>query len=309
MAEIRLALAKEEAEFLDRGETRPHKLSPAAFVQLGLDLEDQQSVTPSQLCKRYSLVFRRTLRMKLKASETTYEQADTQDKRNALRRRIESWLVIRKSYILPLVDDPDHFDTNDGAPFIHSKRPETVLLRLPSTIPPSTRLSLCLFETSAIETRLRTAQAYDSLSDLRRQLRIKSGLFLNKKKNIGPGQRINTRYREVIRRFDDKIDRTVARYRAAHSALQTLDPGGSWRSDLHDLLENDIKGPTREEGEAEGTRQLSWIWIAERRSKSTEREWARITTRSINNEPSLETIDESTCLKPLDFSFVNTKYN
>ena len=37
---LRLELAKEEATRTE--ETMPHEMSPSAFVQMGLDLEDQQ---------------------------------------------------------------------------------------------------------------------------------------------------------------------------------------------------------------------------------------------------------------------------
>jgi hypothetical protein len=44
MAKLRLDLAKEEAENVDKGEPCIHQTSPSAFIQLGLDLEDQQYV-------------------------------------------------------------------------------------------------------------------------------------------------------------------------------------------------------------------------------------------------------------------------
>ena len=40
MATLRLELAKEET--MRTEETIPHKMSPSAFLQMGLDLEDQQ---------------------------------------------------------------------------------------------------------------------------------------------------------------------------------------------------------------------------------------------------------------------------
>lgn len=44
MATLRLELAKEESVEAGRGELCPHETSPSAFLQIGLDLEEQQSV-------------------------------------------------------------------------------------------------------------------------------------------------------------------------------------------------------------------------------------------------------------------------
>jgi hypothetical protein len=42
MATLRLELAKEESVDAEKGEICPHETSPSAFLQIGLDLEDQQ---------------------------------------------------------------------------------------------------------------------------------------------------------------------------------------------------------------------------------------------------------------------------
>jgi hypothetical protein len=44
MTTLRLELAKEEAANANKGEISPHETSPAAVLQIGLDLEDQQCV-------------------------------------------------------------------------------------------------------------------------------------------------------------------------------------------------------------------------------------------------------------------------
>ena len=38
---------------------------------------------------------------------------------------------------------------------------------------------------------------------------------------------------------------------------------GDWSSRLRPLLAEDIKGPHKEDDEAQGTRELSWIWLVE----------------------------------------------
>jgi hypothetical protein len=110
------------------------------------------------------------------------------------------------------------------------------------------------------EKRLRLAQANDALDDLRRQLRVTMGLGHYKNTQVGASQRVSTRARSLIGRFKDKTSRCAERYRAAHSALLSLDPNGDWKNRLRILKDEDIKGPRRGEDEAEGTRELSWIW-------------------------------------------------
>ena len=44
MTTLRLDLAKEDAANANIGEISPHETSPAAILQIGLDLEDQQCV-------------------------------------------------------------------------------------------------------------------------------------------------------------------------------------------------------------------------------------------------------------------------
>jgi hypothetical protein len=56
MATLRLELAKEEAINIDRGEPSLHQTSPSTFLQLGLDLEDQQCVPLMCDCFSQSLI-------------------------------------------------------------------------------------------------------------------------------------------------------------------------------------------------------------------------------------------------------------
>ena len=42
MAMLRLELAKEESAAAESGELCPHETTPSAFIQIALDLEEQQ---------------------------------------------------------------------------------------------------------------------------------------------------------------------------------------------------------------------------------------------------------------------------
>lgn len=198
--------------------------------------------------------FRRVISSLVKESLTKAEEADLQEKRNILGRRICAWLKDYNAFI------PTH--TPDSSP--PSSHAEKILLRLPSSISTDLCSSMCLFNLPDIERRLRLAQAHDTLSDLRRQLRITSTLWGYKVKQVGPSQRVATRTLTLIERFKRKTTRCAMRYRAARAALASLDLAGDWSKSLLELKDEDIKGPGKGERETEGTRKLSWIWFINR---------------------------------------------
>ena len=178
--------------------------------------------------------------------KTKSEDAEIEEKRNVLYRRIKSWLEVRKIYIPALsVDDLEE-------PAATSPLPEMIPLRLPSALTPTLRAS-CLCGLPEMERRLRMAQAEDALKNLRRLLRITMGLAHYKATQVGPSQRTSTCAQALISRFRDKIARCAERYRIAYAALLVLDANGDWLLRLRPLEEKDIKPPRRHEDEAEGT--------------------------------------------------------
>lgn len=201
-----------------------------------------------------------------KTKKTTHQDAEVQEKRNALWRRIHLWLDVRKIYIPTL---PALINSDNTPEITETSLPECISLKLPSAMPPSLRTS-CLYGLPEKEQRLRLAQAEDALSDLRRQLRITMGLWQYKTSQIGPSQRSTTRARALISRFNEKTTRCAQRYRAARSALLALSPTGEWQKRLRELKDEDVKGPGKGDDEAEGTRELSWIWRVEHNSAALE---------------------------------------
>ena len=109
MATVRLELAKEEA--LQQGDTLPHEMSPSVFLQVALDLEDQQ----------------RALKSLSKNKTTLTMEGDIEEKRNVLRRRIQAWMEVRKVYVTVLAGD-------DEITSIPHNTPRLVPLKLPSSM-------------------------------------------------------------------------------------------------------------------------------------------------------------------------------
>ena len=65
--------------------------------------------------------------------------------------------------------------------------------------------------------------------------------------------------------FNDKTNWAAEKYHVAWRALSTLNPGGFWSLQLHELKPKDISGPGRDPDETKTTNsryQPSWIWLA-----------------------------------------------
>jgi hypothetical protein len=100
---------------------------------------------------------------------------------------------------------------------------------------------------------------------------------INSNRLVPVKERVTTRARALINRFNEKTVRCANRYRQAYSALLALDPNGNWKSRLQPLHDDDVKGPGKEDDEAEGTRQLSWIWLVERNGDAASAEEGEVT--------------------------------
>ncbi|KAI0057483.1 hypothetical protein BV25DRAFT_1812316 [Artomyces pyxidatus] len=249
-------LALQEAEEVRRGKISLHETSASVFLSVGLDLEDQQSVSTLSKAKHED-------------AKTKAGRAALQDKRNALQHCVKAWRSIQAIYMPAAGVAMAKAAQRTATPEVQAlnSKIEDEELWLPSAIPKetwTTGLSPGLIEKNK---RLREAQAEDALHEIRRHLRIRMGLIHYKRVHVaGPGQVANTRARTAIARFNEKLAKHVSRYRAARQALTVLDPEGSWQTQLRVLRQEDIRAPReddegqRERGLGEGHRELSWIW-------------------------------------------------
>ncbi|KAI0039074.1 hypothetical protein FA95DRAFT_1504685 [Auriscalpium vulgare] len=243
MADVRIELAGEEAEQAALGHISPHETTASVFLSTGMDLQDQQ----------------RLLVMRAAGLDgTPASKATLKERQNVLRHRITAWRAIQQIYmpgtanlLTSATDSP-----GDAAP-----DPSKITLLLPSELSHPLRASVCVPGLAEKETRLRRAQAEDSLHQVRRFLRVSLGLRHYKRVHVdGPGQKANTRARGMIDRLEDKKKRYIARYRASHSALCALEPDGDWTSTLHQLKDDDIRAPRLVGELGQGTHTVSWIW-------------------------------------------------
>ncbi|KAI0062049.1 hypothetical protein BV25DRAFT_1870510 [Artomyces pyxidatus] len=251
IADVKLELAQQEADEVNRGVVSLHETSASVFLSVGLDLEDQQ----------------RALRTKAAGEEakTKIGKAGLQDKRNALQHRVKAWRSIQLIY-MPVASVLMAKEANALGPEEIARETrsniENEKLWLPSAIPKEMWASGLTPNITQKAIRLRRAQAEDALHEIRRHLRIRMGLVHYKRVFVaGPSQRTNTRARQAIKTFNEKLARHVARYRGARAALAVLEPDGDWQDQLRVLRQEDIRAPREDdEGLGKGHREMSWIW-------------------------------------------------
>ena len=122
----------------------------------------------------------------------------------------------------------------------HTKHSEDVDLWLPSQLPKEVRPRVCIKDLPGIEEKLRTAQCFDALENIRHILKVKSRLVKFKHKNVR-GQREGTRSRAIIDRVHERARRVAAKYRAARAAKLMLSGRGEWENELRILADTDIR--------------------------------------------------------------------
>jgi hypothetical protein len=184
---------------------------------------------------------------------TSLQKAHIQEKKNAFFWKLASWQEVQAFYF-PTVSTLRNKD-NDVY---------RVDLFLPSQIKNSLNWDDRLCRLGEYEWTLRQAQAQDCLNKMRDLLRLRDFL-IKKKKNWSRGVQQNTRSQSEINKAEKKIQACIAKYRAAHSALcvlaEILKKGNAWSMEFQQLKDDHVKGLPAE-GWGEGTRTLSWIWMA-----------------------------------------------
>ncbi|KAI0693247.1 hypothetical protein C8T65DRAFT_699285 [Cerioporus squamosus] len=241
-AAIKRQLTEEDAEALKAGTAVVlHDKFPAGgMIIAGVKLEELQHRLKSEV-------------QALSMHATDLQRAKLQERQNVLRRRIDAWMEIQQLYM----------------PGISTYRVRLMSLveecYMPHNIPlllPSAAASLLPCDPSLLlqEWWLRCAQAFDSLSDLRGHIEMRTHLYSNKNR-FAQGQRANTRAQTIVKQVDTKIDADAERYRAAYTAIQSLRPrlgSSEWQEHLRPLQQADIRHVTEgEEGESEGRRSIS----------------------------------------------------
>lgn len=118
---------------------------------------------------------------------------------------------------------------------------EDAVLFMPSELATIPRAEYCIEGLPEIENRLRYAEAFESLEELRRQLRCRTYMNRFKVKNV-TGQKDNTRARDKQSTIDAAVKVAELRYNRARKALLALRGPGDWETTLQVLQSSDVRG-------------------------------------------------------------------
>ncbi|KAH8115645.1 hypothetical protein DFH11DRAFT_1507356, partial [Phellopilus nigrolimitatus] len=295
LADLRKELAKEEEAALANGAPTADDFTASSFLVKGLEHEELRRSFMALVATK-------------KAKPHTIQTAALHERKTALLSKIKKWrkaqLVFMPCAAIQVAQAEadltaaasDSADTSATASAERRLLLDVPPLCLPSELTDNLKSALpTRLKLLEKETRLRLAQAEDSLAELRRLLRLKSSSLTFKKIN-NVGQRENTRACSVIIQFTSKIALTAERYRAARVALERLNPGGEWTERLQPLLLKDVRGIDEGEDDGkrkskqhgEGRREVSWIWTRMRNGEGGDAEidagiraeWAKAQARS-----------------------------
>ncbi|KAI0702837.1 hypothetical protein C8T65DRAFT_709367 [Cerioporus squamosus] len=254
-AAIKRQLAEEDAEALKTGTANVlhERCSASGMVIAGVELEEAQ----------------RRLKVDVNAlglHATDIKRAKMQERQNALRRRFDGWAEIQQLYMPSVI--------SQRAQLLAADENASLVYNLPLFLPSNSAVvKTCDATLLEHEWRLRFAQAFDALADLRGHLEVRTHLYKFKNR-FARGQRANTRSQSLINAVDAKVNGDADRYRAAYAALQrmALHLGKqNWDVDLRPLLASDVRHVTEgEDGQSEGRRKISWIWKASSSSDAAE---------------------------------------
>jgi hypothetical protein len=209
-------------------------------------------------------------------SKSSKQHADLQEKRNGLSRRITQWREVQLAYMpmvtsLLLKTGAIALDTSDTS--VGSELAEDIPLHFPSSLPSSLQNSLSQSSLAEKEYRLRIGQADEALENIRHGRRMITGLIQFKKFNIsGAGNKPNTRFRTIVNRLQNHIQRAAEIYRTTYNALLILRPDGDWKIRFRSLQPDDIRGPGRQADDplqqSHSRYEMSWIWLVGKGSES-----------------------------------------
>ncbi|KAJ3487311.1 hypothetical protein NLJ89_g11723 [Agrocybe chaxingu] len=225
-AQVRKELAEEEQRRLADGGTSLHTTSAASFISIGLEIEDTQ---------------RRIRRLAKSASSqaTARQEGGLIEQRNQLRTRIQGWGQLIPIYMPGLLQYKTTLPRGSYAD--DAENAEDVDLWFPSRVDCTARATVCVTNLPEMEEKLRTAQCFDSLDNVRTILTLKSCMVAFKSKNVR-GQREGTRSRAVIDRVHKRARAAAEKYRASRRAKLALSGPGDWEQELQELLDADIRG-------------------------------------------------------------------
>ncbi|KAF9014806.1 hypothetical protein BDZ89DRAFT_918102, partial [Hymenopellis radicata] len=267
VADVMVAIEKEETEEARNGRTKRSKKSGATFIRMGLQLEQTQRRIRWLISKRVDL--------------TAAKETKIQEQRTAFFKHLKPFRNLQFKF-MPAVEELLEEEEDDRDPDADPVAAENVKLYLPSDVM-SVDAASCPARMKTIETQLRRAQCSEALMTLRLRLHAKSHV-IKFRNNFVTGQKRGSRARTVIDTISDRVDAIAAKYRQSRAALLAL-VGEAGCGSYYELKPEDVstkfslqaiddaameaeteaavlEGEENTGAEQRGSsrRKLSWIW-------------------------------------------------
>ncbi|KAF9503087.1 hypothetical protein BS47DRAFT_1369804 [Hydnum rufescens UP504] len=245
-ADIHKELIEVEHVSILNGELPIHATSASSFLAVGFEIEDAQH----HLLKEVEA---------WKTSCTNIQSTNIQEHRLALLKCIQSFHLVQRAYMPEAYAFATSKDEEHDA-LVHV---ESIVLYLPSQLPPSLHHGLTATSLAQMEGKLRFPQACDTLVELRQSLSVHAHLAKFKCTEVC-GQRPNTHAQGLLDRAQFRMDAIADKYHHVQEAHKTLLGLGNWEHHLQVLKDSDIcalSDPDATTGE--GFRTLSWIWVSQ----------------------------------------------
>ncbi|KAK7016424.1 hypothetical protein VNI00_018906 [Paramarasmius palmivorus] len=219
--DVRLAFAEAEAEQARMGLPVLHKISPSAFMEMILDVEEEQ----------------RSLLLDLRSNDysTLLQQTEVIGRRARLQRAIGRLRNLQKIYT-PLVLTTITLD-HAGA---DTPEPELINLLLPSSIEKDLRSRPEMQPWVEMELKFRKGQLRSSIHKIRSHLFIRRGMHQKRAMDVR-GQKESTKARKQLAKNDSMLDEAKLKFRKAWQASKKLLDDDEDRIGYPYLTDDDVR--------------------------------------------------------------------
>ncbi|KAJ7437720.1 hypothetical protein FB451DRAFT_1416704 [Mycena latifolia] len=241
---VHLELKKDEVAEVADTSASVHTKGTTAFLVAGMQLEETQ----------------RRIKTKLKGSRVliTDQNNHVEELRVSFASKLKAFRDVQARHIpgamQALEEEEEGRDPDDAPP-----NPEDIALWIPSELAAGARTRGCVKGLGDKQAKLREAQCWNALDDLRRRLHSKRH-FIQFRNSHVVGQRQATRSNMLIGQIGERIDSISTKYRQARKALVAL-KGNAYceKKQLWELTPADVALDEEEEVDTRARHRLAKI--------------------------------------------------
>ncbi|KAF7321399.1 CxC2 domain-containing protein [Mycena kentingensis (nom. inval.)] len=222
------------------------KMTAAAFIKAGLQIEDAQRRIRSELSSRVHVSADRS--------------SEIQELRFSLLQKIKTFKKLQLTY-MPGVSEIRAEDDARRDPNVPPPKAENIEIYLPSGLDDTQRRGASLRGANEAEAKLRQGQCSDALVALRAALYVQAHLIAWRNVNSA-GQKSATRSATLLLRVKERIERAANKYRDAWKGLRKL-KGAAFAAEVPGTATGGCEredGARNEPTQAALNAVISWIW-------------------------------------------------